>query len=138
MGTYVRMHRSMTADAEPSNPGGVELADLPVEHLEHELCELAAHVEAGMARWVGLVGEYDRREGWGSWRGVRSCAEWIAWRCSCSPRAAREHVRVARALRDLPEMREAFSSGELSYSKVRSLTRVATADSEVSLLHLAR
>ena len=90
-----------------------------------------------MARWIALVGEYDHREGWGSWRGVRSTAEWIAWRCSCSPRMAREHVRVARALRELPLTREAFGRGELSYSKVRSLTRVATADSEEFLLHQA-
>jgi hypothetical protein len=111
---------------------------MPVEHLEAELCELAAQIEAGMARWIALVGEYDRREGWGSWWGVRSTAEWIAWRCSCSPRAAREHVRVARALRELPQTRDAFARGELTYSKVRPLTRVATAASEADLLHLAR
>ena len=90
-----------------------------------------------MARWIALVAEYDHREGWASWRGVRSTAEWIAWRCACSPRMAREHVRVARALRELPLTREAFARGELSYSKVRSLTRVATADSEEFLLHQA-
>lgn len=122
-------HSSAGAAAEP--------AELELEHLEAQVCELASHVEAGMARWIALVGEYDHREGWGSWRGVRSTAEWIAWRCSCSPRMAREHVRVARALRELPLAREAFGRGELSYSKVRSLTRVATADSEEFLLHQA-
>ena len=91
-----------------------------------------------MARWIALVGEYDHREGWGSWRGVRSTAEWIAWRCACSPRMAREHVRVARALRQLPLTRASFEGGELSYSKVRCLTRVATADCEDFLLHQAR
>src|SRR5215211_8021311 len=138
MGTYVPMYRSTSLEPDSSPPRAGELAELPLEHLEHELCELGAHIEAGMARWIALVGEYDRREGWGSWRGVRSSAEWIAWRCSCSPRAAREHVRVARALRELPRTRRAFSRGELSYSKVRPLTRVATADSEADLLHLAR
>src|SRR5215211_6806809 len=131
-------NRSTSLEPDSSPPRAGELAELPLEHLEHELCELGAHIEAGMARWIALVGEYDRREGWGSWRGVRSSAEWIAWRCSCSPRAAREHVRVARALRELPRTRRAFSRGELSYSKVRPLTRVATADSEAVLLHLAR
>ncbi|MGH2926087.1 MAG: DUF222 domain-containing protein [Solirubrobacterales bacterium] len=57
-----------------------------------------------MARWLALLAEYDRRDGWWSWHGVRSVAEWIAWRCSISPRAAREHVRVARALRELPRI----------------------------------
>ncbi len=132
------MYRTQDPQADSSQPPTGELAELPLEHLEHELCELAAHIEAGLARWIALVGEYDRREGWGSWRGVRSTAEWVAWRCSCSPRAAREHVRVARALRELPRTREAFDRGELSYSKVRPLTRVASADSEADLLHLAR
>lgn len=90
-----------------------------------------------MARWLALLAEYDRRDGWWSWHGVRSVAEWIAWRCSISPRAAREHVRVARALRELPMITGAFSRGELSYSKVRPLTRVATERTEADLIELA-
>src|SRR5215208_4984153 len=101
MRTSVRMYQQADANLDsPPAPAG-ELAELPLEHLEHKLCELAAHLEAGMARWISLVDEYDRRDGWSSWRGVRSAAEWIAWCCSCSPRMAREHVRVARALREL-------------------------------------
>jgi hypothetical protein len=118
--------------------GAGDPADLPLELLEHELCQLAAHLEAGMARWIALLAEYDRRDGWWSWHGVRSVAEWIAWRCSVSPRAAREHVRVARALRELPMIAGAFSRGELSYSKVRPLTRVATERTETDLIELAR
>jgi hypothetical protein len=124
----------------PRPPAAVpdpDLADLPTEHLEHEIETLAAHINAGSCRWLELVAEFDRREGWGTW-GVRSCAEWISWRCAIAPRAAREHVRVARCLPDLPLIREAFRGGELSYSKVRALTRVASADSEEDLLHLAR
>jgi hypothetical protein len=121
------------AKRAPATPG-----DLPTEHLEAELCELAAHLAAGMSRWIALVDEYDRREGWGSWWGVKSTAHWISWRCACSTHTAREHVRVARALRDLPLTREAFARGELSYSKVRALTRVAIPDSEEFLLHQAR
>jgi hypothetical protein len=117
---------------------GGGLAGLPLEHLEHELCELASHLEAGMARWLALLAEYDRRDGWWSWHGVRSLAEWVAWRCSISPRAAREHVRVARALRELPMIAEAFARGELSYAKVRPLTRVATEGTETGLIELAR
>lgn len=91
-----------------------------------------------MARWLALLAEYDRRDGWWSWGGVRSVAEWIAWRCSISPRAAREHLRVARALRELPMVAGAFARGELSYSKVRPLTRVATERTEADLIELAR
>jgi hypothetical protein len=38
--------------------------DLPLGHLEREICELAAHVSAGMCRWLLLLGEFDRRRGW--------------------------------------------------------------------------
>jgi Domain of unknown function (DUF222)/HNH endonuclease len=115
-----------------------ELAGLPLEHLEHEITQLASHLASGMCRWLELVGEFDRREGWGSWAGVRSCMEWVSWRCALDPRSAREHVRVARSLRELPSIRGAFSRGELSYSKVRALTRVAEPDSEEELIELAR
>jgi Domain of unknown function (DUF222)/HNH endonuclease len=113
-----------------------ELQDLPLEQLEDELCRLAAQINAGMARWLRLVAECDRREAWGN-TGCRSCAEWIAWRCSLSPRAAREHVRVARALGELPLTRRAFERGSLSYAKARVLTRVAKPESEAKLLELA-
>ena len=65
-------------------------------------------------------------------------AEWLAWRCALTPRAAREHVRVARRLPELPLVHAAFARGELSYAKVRALTRVATAGNEEELLELAR
>lgn len=115
-----------------------KVEEVPLERLEHEICQLAAELTARMARWLALVGEFDRREGWSEWAGCRSTAEWIAWRCALSPRAAREHVRVARALRDLPLTRDAFESGRLSYAKARVLTRVADGASEADLLELAR
>jgi len=119
-----------------SAPLGDGLAELPLEHLEHEIETLAAHISAGSCRWLELVAEFDRRDGWWSW-GVRSCAEWISWRCAIAPRAAREHVRVARRLCELPRIRDEFRLGRLSYSKVRALTRVADERSEAGLLELA-
>jgi hypothetical protein len=113
-----------------------ELEHLPLERLEHEISQLASHINAGICRWLELVAEFDRREGWGSW-GCRSCAEWISWRCAVDPRTAREHVRVARCLPQLPQIRAAFARGELSYTKVRALTRVAGADSDAELLEVA-
>ena len=50
---------------------------------------------------------------------------------------AREKVRVAHALKTLPAIASAFSSGELSYAKVRALTRVADRDNEPALLEFA-
>ena len=84
-----------------------------------------------------MVGEYDVREGWAQW-GCRSCAHWVSWRCAIAPGAAREQVRVARRLRELPLVCAAFAEGELSYSKVRALTRVAGVERERELLGLAR
>ena len=84
-----------------------------------------------------MVGEYDVREGWAQW-GCRSCAHWVSWRCAIAPGAAREQVRVARRLRELPLVCAAFADGELSYSKVRALTRVAGVERERELLGLAR
>ena len=52
--------------------------------------------------------------------------------------AAREKVRVARTLADLPEMCAAMRRGALSYSKVRALTRIATPANEEKLLDFAR
>src|SRR5215208_6118960 len=112
-------------------------AELTLAQLEDEIATLASHIYAGTCRWLELVAELDRR---GSWTesGCGSCAEWLAWRCALAPRAAREHVRVARRLPELPLIRAAFARGELSYTKVRALTRVAEPESEEELLELAR
>src|SRR5262249_45653295 len=79
---------------------------------------------------------FDTRGGWG--HGFRSCAHWLTWRVGLEPGAAREHVRVARALGSLPLLRQALARGELSYSKIRALTRVATAETEERLLAVGK
>ena len=105
--------------------------------LEEELCSQAAHLAAAECHLVLLIAEFDRREAWAG-PGLRSCAHWLNWRCGVALGAAREQVRVGRALRDLPIVREAFSSGQLSYSKVRAITRVATPEIEEGLVEIAR
>ncbi len=80
--------------------------------------------------------KFDARGGWSN--GFRSCAAWLAWRVGLAPGAAREHVRVARALGTLRLLSEALARGELSYSKVRELTRVATPETEERLLAVGR
>ncbi|MGY1605911.1 DUF222 domain-containing protein [Geodermatophilus sp. SYSU D00700] len=111
--------------------------DLPLDELARRITGTAVRLAAATAEWLALIAEFDRREGWGG-AGLRSCAHWLAWQCGLSPGAAREHVRVARALTGLPRIRESFASGRLSYSKVRALTRVAEPDTEAALLDLAR
>jgi hypothetical protein len=70
--------------------------------------------------------------------GARSCAEWLSFRIGLSPGTARDHLRVARKLDDHPLVSEAFAKGQLSYSKVRALFRVATPENEEELLVIAR
>ena len=109
----------------------------PLELLEREITTLASQIHAATCRWLELVAEYDAREGWAQW-GCRSCAHWVSWQCGIAPGPAREHVRVARRLQELPLIRAAFREGELSFSKVRALTRVENVEREADLLDLAR
>jgi hypothetical protein len=108
-----------------------------LDDLEEEICQLASHIHAATSRWLRLLAEFDRREGWAPW-GCRSCAHWVSWRCGIAPAAAREHVRVARRLEALPLIAAAFGEGRLSYSKVRALTRVGEIAAEQELLDVAR
>jgi hypothetical protein len=110
--------------------------ELQLKRLGDEIAELAAHVDAATARLLELIREFDARDGWAN--GFRSCAEWLTWRIGLAPGAAREHVRVARALGALPRLAQALARGELSYSKVRAITRVATPETEERLLGVGR
>ena len=98
---------------------------MPLERLEAQICELAGHLAAATCRFLVLLGDFDARRGWASWE-MTSCAQWLSWKCQMSSGTAREHVRVARALRDLPVIRARFAAARLSYAKVRALTRIAT------------
>ncbi len=107
-----------------------------LDRLGDEIAELSAHVDAATARLLDLIREFDARGGWGN--GFRSCAEWLSWRVGLDPGAARERVRVARALETLPLLAGALARGELSYAKVRAITRVATPATEERLLQVGR
>jgi HNH endonuclease/Domain of unknown function (DUF222) len=52
--------------------------------------------------------------------------------------AAGERVRVARALRELPETSAAFAAGQLSFTQVQAISRVATPQDEQSYIGRAR
>jgi hypothetical protein len=107
-----------------------------LDRLGDEIAELAAHLDAATARLLDLICEFDARGGWGN--GFKSCAHWLSWRVGMDLGAARERVRVARALGGLPLLAQALARGELSYAKVRALTRVATAETEERLLGVGR
>src|SRR5438874_10100338 len=119
----------------PDTPATLAPA-VELDRLGDEIAELSAHLDAATARLLDLIREFDARGGWNT--GFSSCAAWLAWRVGFAPGAAREHVRVARALGTLPLLAHALARGELSYAKVRELTRVATPETEERLLAVGR
>lgn len=121
---------------EPASEAGTAEAVTSLDALADEIRRRAALINAATARWLGLVAEFDRRQGHERW-GFTCCATWLAWQCGLEHRAAREQVRVARSLAELPGVRSAFEAGRISYSKVRALSRVAEPDMEAELLELA-
>jgi hypothetical protein len=107
------------------------------ELLEAKITELWGHLNAATYRFLVLVAEFDREKAYER-HGLINAAQWLNWQCGIGPVAAREKVRVARALESLPEISDAFEKGEISYSKVRAMTRVATTANESVLVHVAR
>src|SRR5215218_7492678 len=108
----------------------------PLPELAQAITAGAVRLAAATAAWLRLVAEFDERGGWRG-IGIHSCGHWLSWQCGMSPVTAREHVRVARALRGLPRIEAAFAAGRLSYSKVRALTRIAAPDCEAALVEFA-
>ena len=117
----------MLRDIDPrGDPRGDPLGD--------EIAELCAHLDAGRYRLLSLLHLFDREERWSGWR---SCAHWLSWRTGISTGPARERVRVARRLAELPLTAAEMKRGRLSWSKVRALTRVATPRNEERLVDFA-
>ncbi|MBM9466888.1 HNH endonuclease signature motif containing protein [Nakamurella leprariae] len=98
--------------------------DEPLEQLEARITAMAGSLAAGTCAWLELIARFHARRGWVQW-GIKSCAHWLAWSCSVSSGVAREYVRVALALTELPLLRAEFAVGRLTWSKVRAVTRVA-------------
>lgn len=107
------------------------LCEVPIGRVEEELVGLAGQLSAGMCRWLLLLAEFDRREGWAGW-GIRSCVHWLSIRLAIS--TSRAQLRVAHALAGLPLVTDEFAAGRLSYSQVRALCRVADVRNEAELV----
>ncbi|MDH4055646.1 MAG: 13E12 repeat family protein, partial [Gammaproteobacteria bacterium] len=108
----------------------------PIEELDRNILKLCSRINAATCELLLLIREFDERGGWLKW-GMKNCAEWLAWRCDLSMTTALEKVRVAHALKSLPAISRSFSTGKLSYSKVRAISRVANRQNEGSLLAFA-
>ena len=121
-----------TALAAPEPTVVMQPAEL--ELLGNQIAELSARIDAATYDLLSHLHEFDRRYGWEGWR---SCAHWLNWRTGLDLGAAREKLRVAAALADLNHVAAAMARGQLSYSKVRALTRVASPATEARLLAVA-
>ena len=139
----ITLARHATAMEGPAaadrKPGGTAMRAEPGQELElarlgDQIAELAARIDAATYELLCRLREFDRGYGWEGWR---SCAHWLNWRTGLDLGAAREKLRVAAALADLNHIAAAMARGQLSYSKVRALTRVATPATEAPLLALA-
>ena len=106
------------------------------DELAEEIAALSAQLQSADYRLLVLIREFDENGGWAQ-QGCKTCAHWLSWRIGLDAGAAREKIRVARALANLPRISESLSKGEISYSKVRAVTRVATPENEEQLLTIA-
>ena len=106
------------------------------EQLGERIAELNAYINVAQAEFLELLREFDSERYWED-LGFTSCAHWLNFKCGMGFNAARERLRMAHALVELPKIRAGFAEGSLSFSKVRAMTRVATEDNEDLLLNIA-
>lgn len=123
-------------DDPTTGPRG-DLLSLPTERLEAAIIALAAEANAARYRLLKLLAAYDQRGAWVAW-GATSCAAWWAEVAQLELATAREHLRVARALDELPALDAALADGRLSYAKAKVLSRVADVDTVDELVTLAQ
>jgi len=121
--------RCLASPVDRSFPVSIEVGGVDIDRLGDAIAAAAAHIDAATHRLLEMIRAFDSCEGYAR-HGAKSCAHWLSWRIGLLPGAARERVRVARALGELPVMDETLRRGEISYSKVRAMTRVATAENE--------
>ena len=110
---------------------------IDVDALGDQIAEMSAHIDAAMHRLLTTIREFDIASGWHV-QGALSCAHWLAWRVGWDLRTARERVRVARKLAELPLIDEELRRGAMSYSQARAITRVATAEKEAVWIEYAK
>ena len=128
-GTPDQSHPPAAAAALPKP---AEPPDL--DRLGDRIAELSARIDAATYELLCYLHQFDQQHGW---EGFRSCAHWLNWRTGLDLGAAREKLRVAAALAELPHISAAMACGRLSYSKVRALSRVASPATEARLLAVA-
>ena len=105
--------------------------------LRSAVVNMAAGINLADWKFIKLIVAMYRSRAW-SEAGYCSLSNWLDHRCGLGPVASRERVRIGLALTRLPCLDQAFQNGEISYSKVRTVTRIANPETERFLLALAR
>ncbi len=134
MAAVIEVERKISTRLDGAQQQRVQHVQL--EQLGERIAQLSAQISAATYELLVMLREFDEQGGWNS--GFPSCAHWLCWRVGLDMGAAREKLRVARALAPLPRLAAAMRRGELSYSKVRALTRIATPANEEYLLNFGR
>ena len=133
----IDIEKSCGLEASVISETGHEVTQEEAFLLGRQLQELAASQASVDHDFCVLVDQFDTGHAVRWFDGIRSTAHYIAWACSMEGGAAREYVRVARALREMPRAKELFRLGRMSYSKVRELTRLVGRVDEDELCGLA-
>src|ERR1700712_622900 len=113
------------------------LVSLSNQDVMDQVTTWAGRMAAGEAQLLLYIGELDERSAW-SGHGVLSCAHWLSWKCGMGGKVASDRVRIARALRSLPQTFAAFAAGRLSFTQVRAITRMAVPEDEAKYLRIAK
>jgi Domain of unknown function (DUF222) len=118
-GEAIRLHEGQTPQQAASAQQRAE-----ANGLAGRICAAAAGAARSQCTLLELLSEFDAMNAIRYWTDFKSLAHWLSWSCSMTPGVAREHVRVAKALRRMPTIAGLFREGRLSYSKVREVTRI--------------
>ena len=127
-------------EASAAGPADHELAAREADARHERMDRVAVlygEITAATREFLRAVAECDRHRDWAE-EGFASCADWLAWRIGVTRNVAGEKLRAARALEALPLISDAMAHGQISFSKVRALTRAATPENEAELLAYAK
>ena len=105
--------------------------------VHHELTRLGGELtktDAEVMSWLPIAIERSLHLKLGMGSMVEYCERVLRY----DVHTARERLRVARALLDLPKTHTAVAAGDLSYTAAREITRVATDDTEAEWIAFAR
>lgn len=124
-------------DADPQADTGTGLGDLTSEELVADIRRNISCIAFCHARVIALIDEVERRGLWAQWVGVTSLPQWVMHIAAVSAHTAREYVRVMMALREMPKVKESLGEGNVSFSKVREVTRLVGRIPDEEALRLA-